>query len=68
LGYKGWHGANKLIEVIEKDKNVNIKSSDNRYHVAVKVGNTSLFHKYSDAAFELLTSVRDGVNYDVVIP
>jgi hypothetical protein len=63
LGYGSWHHANQLIARIEK--RVNIKESDNKYHVAIMAGQVMQTHKYSQAAIDLLTRVRDGVEYEV---
>src|SRR5262249_33956418 len=32
LGFQNWHGARKLIERINSDRNINICETDNRYH------------------------------------
>lgn len=40
LGYKSWHHANRLIEQIKVETGINIKTSDNKYHIRIKVGNT----------------------------
>jgi len=65
LGFKGWHHAQKLIERVRQETGQNIKSSDNNYHVAVKTGNKSINHKYSDAAVSLLMSVASGAEYNI---
>ncbi|MDW6003998.1 SIR2 family protein [Vibrio mangrovi] len=65
LGYKGWHQANQLIVKIEQEKGINIKESDNKYHVAIMVGQVMQTHKYSQSVIDLLTIVRDGGEYDV---
>lgn len=67
LGGKSWHDANVLIERIRKDKNIDIKGSDNRYHIAVKTGRSSNVHKYSNEAVELLRKVKDQQDYEVEI-
>ncbi len=36
LGYNSWHPANVLISKVYRDKGVNIKESDNKYHVGIK--------------------------------
>lgn len=65
LGFTNWHGANKLIEKITKEKCIDIKCSDNRYHVAIKTGNTSKTNKYSEKCFNLLDKVKDGKEYKI---
>jgi hypothetical protein len=66
LGYPSWHKAHFLIEKIRVETGINIKSSDNQYHIRIKIGNSS-FGKYSDVALELLKQVRDGIPYEVSI-
>ena len=65
LGLKGWHIVNNLIKQIEDETGVNIKSFDNKYHVALKFGvaETSKSHKYSDAFVDLLKRVIAGDPY-----
>lgn len=67
LGFTGWHGANKLFNAIKEKHGVDVKTSDNRYHCAVKTGKakSSVTHKYSDEAIALLKKVRDGSQYEV---
>ena len=62
LGYKSWHGANKLIEKVKKDNNgFNIKASDNIYHVCILQLNNC--HLYSEAALQLLEKVKNNLPY-----
>jgi hypothetical protein len=65
LGYSSWHQANQLIERIKTEKGVDLKVSDNQFHIAVKSGSDNFIHKYSDALVSLLELVRDGQGYDV---
>lgn len=65
LGYKRWHKANDLIEKITSDKGISIKSSDNVYHICVSSGDSAKFHFYSEAAYQLLIKVRDGLPYEL---
>lgn len=69
LGGAGWHFANQIIDGIEVNTGINIKKSDNRYHRGDR-HNTSILHKYSDEAIELLKRARDGHAYvvDLGIP
>lgn len=69
LGYKRWHNLNNLIEQIEKETGINIKSTANRYHRCDKHNKTNL-HKYSEEAFDLLSKVQTGQPYtlDLGIP
>jgi hypothetical protein len=59
LGYSYWHNANLLIKKIEAESGILIKNSDNKYHIAIKMGKESLTHKYSQACVVLLEKVRD---------
>lgn len=65
LGFKGWHGASDLINRIKRDKGIDIKATDNKYHVFIKVGKTSGNRKYSHAALKLLEEVRDNQDYQI---
>ncbi|MEE3808246.1 SIR2 family protein [Lysinibacillus fusiformis] len=65
LGYKGLHGADNLIYRIKKSKGIDIKATDNKYHVFIKAGRTSGNRKYSHAALKLLADVRDQKEYQV---
>jgi hypothetical protein len=40
LSYPSWNGADKLIN--KNRKGVNIKSSDNKYHVTIQIGKTEM--------------------------
>lgn len=65
LGFDSWHQANQLIARVEKEKGINIKESDNKYHVAIMAGQVMQTHKYSQAAIDLLTSAMKGNEYQV---
>ncbi|MFA7239869.1 MAG: SIR2 family protein [Sulfuricellaceae bacterium] len=65
LGYNTWHGADQLNALIKKENNVDIKASDNQYHIKVKAGDKSEFNKYSEAFVELLRKVQNNLPYDV---
>lgn len=67
LGYRSWHGANVLLNQIAEEKGVNLKESDNSYHVAFMAGTKSKLHKYSEAAIELLRIVDEGDEYELDI-
>ncbi|MFB0832758.1 SIR2 family protein [Brevibacillus laterosporus] len=66
LGYTTWHNADKLISRIRLEKGINIKASDNNYHVTIKIGKTEM-NKYSQEAVKLLSEVRDHKEYRVDI-
>lgn len=60
LGYAGWHKANDLVKLANAELGYDIKSTDNEFHMAFKVGQQGTpFHKYSEAAFDLLKGIRD---------
>lgn len=65
LGFNGWHGANDLILKIKEDKGIDIKLSDNQYHVAVKTSQKTTSRKYSDSLTDLLFKVKNGEEYVV---
>lgn len=65
LGYSYWSHADQLIKQMESERGVNIKHTDNRYHVAIMAGRKSSAHKYSQEAVELLAKVRDGEPYEL---
>jgi hypothetical protein len=65
LGWDTWHYANQLIEEIEEERGVNIKESDNQYHMDIAFNRDAPQHRYSDAAVELLGKVRDGEEYEL---
>ena len=67
LGFNNWHRANQLITKIENDKGINIKESDNKYHIAIMAGQVLQTHKYSQAAIDLLSLVMNGEDYQVII-
>ncbi|MEK8199494.1 hypothetical protein [Lysinibacillus sp. FSL M8-0134] len=65
LGFRGWHGADDLIYEIRRSTGIDIKATDNKYHVFIKAGRTSGNRKYSHAALKLLADVREGKEYGV---
>lgn len=65
LGWDTWHYANQLIEEIEEERGLNIKESDNQYHMDIAFNRDDPQHRYSDAAVELLRKVRDGEEYEL---
>lgn len=67
LGYSSWHKAHELIQKIQDEKGVSIKSSDNIYHIGIRSGGNGKinFHFYSEAAFNLLSDVKNGGNYEL---
>lgn len=67
LGHKTWHMADQLNSKIIEEKNINVKSSDNQYHIKIKSGDKSELNKYSEAFIELLQKVQNGQSYDVTL-
>lgn len=65
LGYGGWYMANQLIAKIEQNTGIRIKESDNKYHVGIMAGQVMQTHKYSQAAIDLLSLVKDGKEYKI---
>lgn len=64
LGGSYWFAAQKLIDIVARDTGVNIKAGDNKFHQGMK-HNTSGFHRYSDAAYDLLKKVQNENACDV---
>jgi len=67
LGYSSWHYANQFVQQVKEEKGMNIKASDNKYHIAIKTGNSMYTHKYSEATVDLLKKIKDSVEYEVII-
>ncbi|EOB7693078.1 SIR2 family protein, partial [Enterobacter hormaechei] len=67
LGFKGWHDANKLLEVVKNITGVDIKTFDNKYHYAIMNGDEIQSHRYSNYLRELLEKVRDGEQFELGI-
>lgn len=67
LGYKGWHGADKLLQIIKEKTGIDIKASDNKYHVAVLAGASTPVHKYSPLVVDLLRGVKDNPNDPITL-
>ncbi|CAM3415386.1 hypothetical protein GCM10016272_01570 [Psychrobacter glaciei] len=65
LGYDGWYPVHALITEISKEKGINIKDSDNKYHLRIKSGINSEFRKYSQEALDLLDKVKNNLPYEL---
>ena len=50
-----------------KEKEIDIKSSDNQYHIAIKSGTVVITRKYSQSLIDLLLLVKDEEEYEVTI-
>ena len=67
LGHPSWHKANQLLGQLQETTGKDIKSSDNKYHIAIKAGSKSYVRKYSNALVELLQAFSGGEPYDLQI-
>ncbi|HDR9100080.1 TPA: SIR2 family protein [Burkholderia vietnamiensis] len=67
LGYDTWHGVRKIINHIKEEKGFDITTTDNKYHIALKLGHKSpqLTHRYTDAAVDLFRKVIKGEPYEL---
>lgn len=67
LGFKTWHKADELITLLKDETGFDMKSTDTKYHIKLKMGHasTSMFHKYSDAAVDLLRKLMTGSEYEL---
>lgn len=67
LGYDTWHEVRKIINYIKEEKGFDITSTDNKYHIALKLGHKSpqLTHRYTDAAVDLFRKVISGEPYEL---
>lgn len=58
IGDGHWHRANKIINEIESKYNIEIKSSNNVYHI--DVGVKACNHRYSNKLLDLITKYING--------
>lgn len=67
LGYDTWHEVRKIINHIKEKTGFDITSTDNKYHIAIKLGHKSpqLTHRYTDAAVDLFRQVINGEEYEI---
>lgn len=67
LGYDTWHEVRKIINRIKEEKGFDITATDNKYHIALKLGHKSpqLTHRYTDAAVALFRKVINGEPYEL---
>ena len=65
LGFTYWSKAHELIQSLKEQTGFDIKASDNRYHITMRVGKAakSVTNKYSEAAVDLLRAVLKGEKY-----
>lgn len=67
LGYSSWHPANELLINIKQAKGVDLKTSDNQYHISIKSGNAVQTRKYSQTLVDLLSLVKNGDEYELLL-
>jgi hypothetical protein len=67
LGFRAWHGVNKLIKRVEAEKGVDIRATDNKYHCIMPVGAHSTCTRYTEDLIDLLRLVMVGADYEVDI-
>lgn len=67
LGYETWHEVRKTINTIKEQTGFDITSTDNKYHIALKLGHksTQLTHRYTQAAVDLFKKVIAGEKYEL---
>ena len=67
LGFATWHKADDLIGILRDQTGFNMKSTDNKYHIAIKMGHKSgqMGHRYTDAAVDLLKRVLNNEEYQI---
>ena len=66
LGYGYWYRANLLIKQIEIERGIDLKATNNDYHVDMGTTGQSQ-HRYSKAMVDLLELVRDNKEYTLAI-
>lgn len=67
LGFTYWSKAHDLIQVLKDQSGFDMKSSDNKYHITMRVGKAekSVTNKYSEPAVDLLRAVLNGEKYEL---
>lgn len=62
LGFTHWYNVRKMISEIAEKTGFDITSTDNKYHIAYKLGHKSdqLTHKYTEAAVDLFRRYMKG--------
>lgn len=67
LGFNYWSKAHDLIQVLKDQTGFDMKSSDNKYHITMRVGKAekSVTNKYSEPAVDLLRAVLKGDKYEL---
>ncbi|GBF72374.1 hypothetical protein PA598K_00623 [Paenibacillus sp. 598K] len=62
LGFGGWHKVHMFFKEIKEETGVDIKASDNKYHIKLMIGKTG-YSKYSEAGVELARKKMNGDEY-----
>jgi hypothetical protein len=67
LGFATWHKADELITILRDQSGFDMKASDNKYHIKMKLGHKSdnWTHKYTEAAVDLLRKVLNSEPYEL---
>ena len=67
LGFNHWSPANNIINKIIKERKIDLRSSDNKYHCRIKTGpgKNSYARKWSLAAVDLFDRVRRSKEYNI---
>ena len=64
LGYSGWNSVHKLMPLINEVAAMDIKASDNEFHIAVMTGKKTKVHKYSERFVALARDVKAQLKLD----
>lgn len=69
LGFNHWQPVHKIILRIVDEKGVDLRSTDNKYHCRIKIGNkkTSAARKWSHEAVDLFRRVEKDEPYELNI-
>lgn len=67
LGFKRWNHVHHILEEIKEKHDIDLKGSDNNYHIAIKTGENNSIHKYSDHLITLLQDYIAGRPYNITI-
>lgn len=67
LGFTYWSKAHDLIQTLKEQTGFDMKASDNKYHISMRVGKAekSVTNKYSEAAVDILRAVLNGDLYEL---
>ncbi len=65
MGLKSFNKLIPVIKQIHEEKGVNLRETDNKYHVAIKTGKASVSRKWSHQALALFKKILEGEEYEV---